>query len=691
MIRQQFSIIAALAIACATPTYAGDYENQGSGWKAANQEASGTTLSGRLYRNSADQNGVAPYVLLDRFGVVRGYVSPGANGELDAYLGKQVSLQGSTRALPGGDMTCLTVDHVLGEPVRSNAQKATPPARATTAPARVRQPARAVDQDNFDGQQAAPARPVAASRPRAPQPQRAVVDTNYNATPVQASAPVQRTARANRPQAVSYQEPVPPASVMHATPTSIQPSMTVQPIPVPDNGPMMGSMNGPMIESPEMSGPMEQESQAPFIENGYVEQGSRHVHHGAPMMTEGDGGCDVCESGSCDDGCCDGLPPHRPIFTVGPTGLWVQSDFLLWSERGMNVPALVTSGPNASNPGYLNDPSGTTQILYGNGLINDEIRAGGRIVAGVWLNSCQTIGIEGEYEQLQDESSPFYVWSNGNPIISRPYFNVGPGTTTAAGVPLNQQDVELVAESGVLAGSVAVDAKTQFSSEGARFVFALCKCEGCWSDGCKAYQDSYHSYLMVGYRHMDLNDTLGIQEYLTDSSFTSYAVHDEFDTRNAFNGGELSMKFELQRNRWWFDVTPKIALGDTHQTVNIGGSTSITNPAGSTTSYTGGLLAQSTNIGSYSRDVFGAVPEIDLNLGYQITPHARLELGYTFIYWNNVVRSGDQIDTSVNADHVPQFALTGLPNAGDQSRPRFAFEQTSFWAQGANIGLKLTW
>jgi hypothetical protein len=98
-------------------------------------------------------------------------------------------------------------------------------------------------------------------------------------------------------------------------------------------------------------------------------------------------------------------------------------------------------------------------------------------------------------------------------------------------------------------------------------------------------------------------------------------------------------------------------------------------------------LAQSTNIGSYSRDVFAVVPEIDLNVGYQVTPHARLEAGYSFIYWSNVVRAGDQIDTSVNASYIPP----GQTVVGDPTRPRFAFEQTSFWAQGVNFGLKLTW
>ena len=56
--------------------------------------------------------------------------------------------------------------------------------------------------------------------------------------------------------------------------------------------------------------------------------------------------------------------------------------------------------------------------------------------------------------------------------------------------------------------------------------------------------------------------------------------------------------------------------------------------------YVGGLLAQSTNIGTYTQDEFAVVPEFDLRIGYQMTEQFKLTLSYTAIYWSNVVRPG---------------------------------------------------
>ena len=61
-------------------------------------------------------------------------------------------------------------------------------------------------------------------------------------------------------------------------------------------------------------------------------------------------GCDSCNEGSCAAGCDDSVlepcwGPRRPLFCIGPTGIWVKADYLQWWERGTYVPALATSGP----------------------------------------------------------------------------------------------------------------------------------------------------------------------------------------------------------------------------------------------------------------------------------------------------------------------------------------------------------
>jgi len=131
----------------------------------------------------------------------------------------------------------------------------------------------------------------------------------------------------------------------------------------------------------------------------------------------------------------------------------------------------------------------------------------------------------------------------------------------------------------------------------------------------------------------------------------------------------------------------KIALGDSHETVSINGSTQQTPPGGTTTSVPGGLLALSSNIGRYTKDEFAAVPELGINFGYQINPLVRAYVGYSFIYLSDVARPGDQINRSVNPALVPTSTTYGT--ASTPAAPGFTFQRTEFWAQGVNFGLEV--
>ena len=183
----------------------------------------------------------------------------------------------------------------------------------------------------------------------------------------------------------------------------------------------------------------------------------------------------------------------------------------------------------------------------------------------------------------------------------------------------------------------------------------LCRQDGCWTDDCSclSFHDFYRATFTAGYRYLDLEDNLTINERLTtnqgflvnstntgvETGTQAFAVTDAFGTRNWFNGGEVGMRFELQRNRWGLELFPRIAIGDTHSTVTIAGQTITTDSVGNETTRAGGLLAQPTNIGQYVRDDFSVVPEFDLTMSYQVTPHAKIVLGYSFLYWTNVAAS----------------------------------------------------
>ena len=259
-----------------------------------------------------------------------------------------------------------------------------------------------------------------------------------------------------------------------------------------------------------------------------------------------------------------------------------------------------------------------TQVLFGDSLVNGSGRSGGRLIAGMWLNSCQTIGIEGEYLALGDEVTHFRDWSSGDPILSRPFFDVTRPTN-------DPQNVEKVAfprgNPGSLDGSVSVDALTRFQSAGARLRFYLDSEDCCWSNPCcpgQTVHSGWQTDLLLGYRFLRLDDRLGVREELTSTDTDipgAFLVQDQFDTENQFNGGELGLSFVMHRGRWSLEVIPKVALGSTNEIVDISGSTRTTQANGSNSVASGGLLALSSNIGHYTANEFAIVPEVGTEPG----------------------------------------------------------------------------
>jgi hypothetical protein len=460
----------------------------------------------------------------------------------------------------------------------------------------------------------------------------------------------------------------------------------------PDGGDGKKEASRLVIPTPQPEGPIVDGGAAP--DDGPAPDGA--------VMDEGPGP-GGCNGGSCgDDSCGPACDSCRPCFPrLRPRGgFYADVDYLLWWTEGMRVPPLVTSGPSTTQPGYIppggapigpttfavTDPetgaATTTSVLFGNSLLMTSDRSGGRLKLGTWLNCCETVGIEGDYFALSDATAQFRMWSDGNPIISRPFFD----TTRPANDP---QNVERVAfprgNAGSLDGAINVDALNKFQGAGVRMRLNCCGGSAC--DPCGA---SCRTDFTVGYRFLRIDDALVITEQLTSTDPTAlgaFLVQDQFSTRNQFHGCELGFVFQRQQGAWSLDVAPKISLGNTHETADVFGFTRTTAADGSRATAEGGLLALSSNIGQYSRDQFAVVPEIGLKLGYQVTCHLRATFGYDFIYWSRVARAGDQIDFKVNPTLIPN----GGPVTGDAAHPQFTFQQSDFWAQGLTWGMEYRW
>lgn len=353
--------------------------------------------------------------------------------------------------------------------------------------------------------------------------------------------------------------------------------------------------------------------------------------------------------------------------------IWGDAEYLLWWVRSSQLPPLVTTAPvgGAGIPGALGSP-GTTTIIGGNSL-NDESRSGGRLRVGAWIDSARTIGIEGVYFFLNDDGRGQTAGGSGaagTPVVGRPFFNVLTGA----------QDVQYVAYPGLLAGSTNVSLSNQLQGAELNGIWCVCRNSNC---DRRTQVD-----LIGGFRYLSFDEKLSISENLNvlpqpQFAGARIALVDQFDTRNQFYGGQIGLRGERSWRRVFVNVQGKVALGSMSENVTINGGTRIDQIGGAVTLQNGGLLAQPTNTGSYSRDVFAVVPEFDLNVGYQVTSRLRVFVGYSFLYCSNIARSANQINTSVNPNQlVPGQPLTG------PSQPAFTFRDTDFWAQGINFGVQ---
>jgi hypothetical protein len=348
---------------------------------------------------------------------------------------------------------------------------------------------------------------------------------------------------------------------------------------------------------------------------------------------------------------------------------WASAEYLLWWTKNGPAPALVTTGP-ASTFGVLGAQGTTT--LFG-GPLDYGTASGGRFSTGFWFCDCQVLGMDTTFFFLGNRSDNFFAASNsmGSPVLSRPFI----------GALTGQQTVEQVAFPNEQAGSIAVNSKSQLWSADVNLrwnPYCLCgagPCGGSWRVG-----------FLGGFRFLRLKEDLSIAEDFNDlgAIVTRHQLTDSFSANNRFYGGQLGTVIELKRGPWSLDMKAKVALGATNQVAHISGSELDTSlNTGQQASFNSGLLAQPTNIGRFSRDQFSVVPELGLNLGYQVCPNLRLFVGYNFLYWNNVARPGNLIDTVVNTTQQSGGTLVG------PGRPAFAFRNTDYWAHGVNFGLEL--
>ncbi|HZY83257.1 MAG TPA: BBP7 family outer membrane beta-barrel protein [Gemmataceae bacterium] len=359
-------------------------------------------------------------------------------------------------------------------------------------------------------------------------------------------------------------------------------------------------------------------------------------------------------------------PP--PLFGSGPftnPTFWLGADGLVWwtKNQPVSVP-LVTTGPasQGANAGNLGVP-GTTSL---DGPLDYGAAGGFRLFAGGWFNANHTLGMDGSLFILGQQSAGSRVSDRsgaGDLVINEP----------VSGAPFVTQ----VSAPGAESGSVAVSASSRFGGGDLNVLGNLYRGNG-WTVN-----------LLGGYRYLQLDESLTVAADSNLFTTTTYSdnmgnvlatappgsavsVIDQFRTRNQFNGGQVGAQFQYLWGRLSLGGAAKLAVGDTHEVVTVNGSTTVFPINAAPVPLTGGNYA-TLQIGRYGKDRFALAPEGQLNVGYQLTPCLRAQVGYDFLYLSNVARPGNQIDNTYDGVTHPLVPLAS----------------SSFWAQGLTLGLQL--
>lgn len=350
------------------------------------------------------------------------------------------------------------------------------------------------------------------------------------------------------------------------------------------------------------------------------------------------------------------FPPPTIVQQSPPTSplnrLWGSFDYLLWYSKGDKLPPLVA----ALNAGGLRALSDETA--------NEGAQSGFRGTAGIWFDLNRTYGIEASYLWfVRNADYQGFPDVPGESLV-RPFVDANTGRASF---------LQLSSATGTARGFARVI--NSFDSDGWE-VNALFRAPAMFSE---------EVHLLAGVRSFGLKERLGVEGITFDpSADVAVSNYDEFRTRNRFYGVQVGARWNYTGERWTFDMTGKFAIGGVGQEAVLTGVSSRSTTATNTLA-TGGLLVQPSNAGDYDRTRFAIMPEVAANLGYRVTSFATLFIGYNFLYMNNALRPGRQIDYTVNPTQMPFSAMPPT----NRARPMYQASTEGFWLQGINFGIAL--
>lgn len=345
--------------------------------------------------------------------------------------------------------------------------------------------------------------------------------------------------------------------------------------------------------------------------------------------------------------------------------IWGSVEYLNWwiQDSPIGVP-LITENNNPNAFAMINEPG--TNILFGAGSHHNSFTlaniGGGRITIGGWLDTSHCYGIEASAFGLSRKKKNFTASSvNGQiPALNIPFFSTN---TSSENVLVEKHPNTATVNETIQPFNLEINGIYHMPQ-----------------------QQKFPVFLLFGFHYFNVQEKIRLNDAVYEIPTlpgSTLNVRDNFATKNNFYGLQLGARTSYDYYHFNLELTAEVGLGINAQKLRINGQTNVNN---NIVIQNTGLFAEPSNIGTFSKNQFATLSQLEAKLGYKLNSNLSTFIAYNFLYINKVIRPGDQIDRNINQSQNILIGGTGTLTGPASPSPQF--HNSSMWIQGLSLGIE---
>ncbi len=365
----------------------------------------------------------------------------------------------------------------------------------------------------------------------------------------------------------------------------------------------------------------------------------------------------ACPAGGCNNGCCYDSGCFCNEGNCDNYNLWASGEYLLWWFKSAPTPNFLDIAP-------ANLAAGPPTPLLGGNNVDLGTRSGGRFTIGAFGGGCDPMGVEGSFffiaNKSKTQTATITNTKGTDPFFLIPLLQPGsiPGVTQ--GLFLAENDF------------IGSNAANTMTVKDELWGFEINGIIGAIHDPGRKLD------LIAGFRYMQFEETVQFAANFNSPSIAitppfvvnvplgfpvNIGFASSFADQNRFYGANLGVRGERTFSSGLFvGASAKLALGVMEENFTRTLGLSVAVP---------GFMATPLAVNQHFNNSghFAVVPEVNVNVGYELASWARAYVGYDFLAASDVMRPGYQANP----------ASLFLPPA---------ITHTDFWAQGVHFGVE---